>query len=194
MLNLADILKLAETEADPLGLTVVDTKLSQQGKQRVLEISICRKGGRISLDDCEELSRKLDRILDATDPPLIQGSFRLDVQSPGAERQLKSEREFKIFAGETVLVRTKQAVDPLGDKFTGILHSMDGSRLTIDKPSPVVQDTKRIKKARGNAVQVKPPAQITLDFSQVAEVRLYAEAEPAKIEQDQTENSRSEDN
>jgi ribosome maturation factor RimP len=182
MQNLADIFKLAETEAEPMGLLVVDTRLCQQGRRRVLEVSICRKGGRISLEDCEELSRRLDRALSEQLPPLIDGSYLLEVQSPGIDRQLKSEREFKIFAGEVVAVRTKEPVEALGDNFTGKLQSMADGVLTIINPQPqkTTASSKRHKKANANAADkpAAPPASVELEWARVTQVRLHPSEPP----------------
>lgn len=44
MQKIDQILKLAEDLAAPLGFMVVDVRLSQEGKRRSLEVTICRKG------------------------------------------------------------------------------------------------------------------------------------------------------
>ena len=176
MQKLPEILKIAEAEAAPMGLTVVETRFSQQGKRRTLEVTICRKGGRVSLDDCEELSRRLDQTLEELTPPLIEGSYMLEVQSPGLERQLKSEREFEIFSGEQVEVKTKEAVSALGDTFTGMLQSLSGGVLTIREPQPVKQPVLSRKKANKTSSETAAqiPELISLEWSKVLRVRLHA--------------------
>jgi ribosome maturation factor RimP len=172
MQNLADILKLAELEAEPLGLTVVETRLCQQGRSRVLEVSIYRIGGSISLDDCEELSRRLDRALEEHQPPLIEGSYMLEVQSPGLERQLKTEREFRIFAGQPVEVKMKDALAALGDHFSGILQTLDGKLLTIANPEALRPNAARRKKNKQEAPAATPPAKVCLEWDRIASIRL----------------------
>jgi ribosome maturation factor RimP len=176
MQNLVDILRLAEIEAEPMGLVVVDTRLTKQGKRRVLEVSICRKGGRISLDDCEELSRKLDKVLDEHEPPLLEGAYMLEVQSPGLDRQLKTEREFEIFANEQVEVITRESFPALGNKFTGTLQSLESGVLTIANPQVAVEANakKSSKKGKANAGKPELPESISIDWTKVAQVRLHA--------------------
>lgn len=181
MQKLPEILKIAESEAAPMGLSVVETRLAQAGKRRTLEVTICRKGGRISLDDCEELSRKLEKVLDEQTPPLIEGSFMLEVQSPGLERQLKSEREFEIFAGEQVEVKTKEAIPPLGDSFSGKLESLTEGVLTISNPQLIKTTGTSKKKAKASATQVELPEAISLEWSKVLKVKLRA-VEPENID------------
>ncbi|MBX9686397.1 MAG: hypothetical protein K2X27_06815 [Candidatus Obscuribacterales bacterium] len=178
MQKLIEILHLAEAEAAPLGLTVVDARLSQQGKRRTLEITICRKGAHISLNDCEELSRKLDKALDEKQPPLLEGSYLLEVQSPGLDRQIKSEREFEIFKGEEVEVRLKETIAALGDHFRGILQEKTAERLNILSPQAVQINAKKNKKGKSAQAQVEVPKEISVEWNKVAHVRLHPPAPP----------------
>lgn len=179
MQKIEEILKVAEDLAAPLGFMVVDVRLSQDGKRRSLEVTIGRKGGRVSLTDCEELSRKLDKELDEHDPPLIDGAYVLNVQSPGLDRQLKTDREFDVFVGEQVEVQTKEVIPPVGAVFEGKLVSKKDGVLTIDTPKPIVQAGKKKKKAKeGEAAQALPES-IQIDVSKVALVRLQP-GEPDK--------------
>lgn len=178
MQKIEEILKLAEELASQLGFTVVDVRLSQEGKRRALEVTICRKGGRLSLTDCEDLSRKLDKELDEQSPPLIDGAFVLNVQSPGLERQLKTDREFEVFAGEQVEVQTKEKIPSLGAVFEGKLVSKSEGVLKIETPKPIVQATKTKKKAKEAEAEALPET-IEIEVSKVSLVRLRP-GEPEK--------------
>lgn len=191
MQKLLEILKLAEIEASPMGLAVVDTRLTQQGKHRSLEVTICRKGGRISLSDCELLSRKLEKVLDEQATPLIEGAFNLEVQSPGLDRQLKTEREFEIFSGEQVEVKIKENLPSLGYTFTGKLQSFCQGVLTIADPKPLEEaSAKQKKKGKNNPKsQLDLPENISLEWSKVAQVRLRpGDPGPIALNEEQEEN------
>lgn len=172
---ITEILKLAESQAAPMGLSVVEARFSQQGKRRTLEVTICRKGARVSLTDCEELSRSLEKTLDELNPPLIEGAYMLEVQSPGLERQLKSQRELEIFSGERVLVKTRENVAPLGDCFTGVLNFGPEGAITILNPiSHSHEDSKGSKrKKKALAENQQAPEQITLEFAKILQVKLF---------------------
>lgn len=175
---ISEILKLAEAQAAPMGLSVVEARFSQQGKKRTLEVTICRRGGRVSLTDCEDLSRSLERALDELTPPLIEGAYLLEVQSPGLERQLKSRREFEIFSGNQVLVKTKETIAPLGDCFTGILQSGDEGAVTILNPafySDQNSKSSKKKKKTGNE-ELQAPAQLKLELAKILQLRLFPSA------------------
>ena len=185
MLNkIPEIIELADEIARPLGFIVVDARLSQDGKRRSLEVSICRKGGRINLSDCEDVSRRLEKVLDEQTPPLIEGAYVLNVQSPGLDRQLKTDREYEIFTGEQVEVKTKEAIPALGVVFTGILVSRDSGRLKIGQPKPFVEQQAKGKKKKAKAAEneVPLPESLELEESKIAQVRLHP-GEPAKSDE-----------
>lgn len=179
--KLEKIEKLVEEEAAPMGLSLVETRICQQGKRRSLEITICRKGGRVSLTDCEELSRKLDKRLDEEEPPLLDGAYNLEVQSPGLARQLKSRRDFELFQGELVELRCKRHFAPLGDCFLGYILSLANNTLTISNPRAISSEAKN-KNSKKHKSSMQPsadtPGQISMDLNEIFSVRLHASSEP----------------
>ena len=76
----------------------------------------------ISLDDCEMVNDAVEPILDEADP--IEGSYYLEISSPGLERELKTPEHIMAFVGERVLVKLYAAKD--GKKaFDGTIESFD---------------------------------------------------------------------
>ncbi len=61
------------------------------------------KPGGVTIDDCEAVSRVLSDKLDEADP--IEGSYVLEVSSPGADRVLRKPEHFEQFMGEKVEAR-----------------------------------------------------------------------------------------
>ncbi len=57
----------------------------------------------VTIDDCEAVSRVLSDKLDEADP--IEGSYVLEVSSPGADRVLRKPEHFQQFMGEKVEAR-----------------------------------------------------------------------------------------
>jgi ribosome maturation factor RimP len=72
----------------------------------------------ISFEDCERVSRDISAALDVAD--LITQAYRLEVSSPGLERPLRREQDFRRFVGRKVKIRTTDAVDGRRN-FSGIL-------------------------------------------------------------------------
>ncbi|KHM52110.1 ribosome maturation factor RimP [Anaerovibrio lipolyticus] len=98
-------------------------------KDWYLRVFIDKEGG-IELDDCQELSGRLGDILDEKD--VIKGAYMLEVSSPGLDRELKKEKDFRREQGKKVNVSLYAAVD--GSKvLVGVLNGYDGDNMTIDE-------------------------------------------------------------
>ncbi|MBO5588399.1 MAG: ribosome maturation factor RimP [Anaerovibrio sp.] len=98
-------------------------------KDWYLRVFIDKEGG-IELDDCQELSGRLGDILDEKD--VIKGAYMLEVSSPGLDRELKKEKDFRREQGKKVDVSLYAAVD--GSKvLVGVLNGYDGDNMTIDE-------------------------------------------------------------
>ncbi|MGM9580729.1 MAG: ribosome maturation factor RimP [Anaerovibrio sp.] len=94
-----------------------------------LRVFIDKEGG-IEIDDCQELSGRLEEILDAED--LIKTSYILEVSSPGLDRELKKPKDFQREQGKMVDVSLFAPLD--GEKvITGELKSYDGENVTVDE-------------------------------------------------------------
>ncbi len=93
-----------------LGFELVDVERAQRG---LLRVFIDRIPGRpysipgefITVDDCEQVTRQLQYVLEVED----MAYSRLEVSSPGLDRPLRSEADFERFAGQAVNVTLKLA-------------------------------------------------------------------------------------
>lgn len=86
------------------------------------------KEGSVDLDDCQDLSRKLEELLDAQD--LIKTSYILEVSSPGLDRELKKPRDFQREIGKDIDVSLFAPLD--GKKVvTGPLSAYDGETINV---------------------------------------------------------------
>ena len=68
---------------------------------QVLKIYVDIEGG-IKLEQCVELSREISDILDIED--IMPGKYRLEVSSPGVDRPLKKQMDFRRNIGRTIKV------------------------------------------------------------------------------------------
>src|SRR5215207_7977736 len=90
---------LAEPVAQREGCEIYDIEWvsGHRGKGRVLRVYIDKVGG-VNVDDCSNVSRGLNLILDVDDA--IPGSgYSLEVSSPGLERTLRESRHFSAAIG-----------------------------------------------------------------------------------------------
>ncbi len=172
--NLDQIIDLAEQVSSPLGLDVLDANFSQTGKQRCLRITIYRKGGSVGLSDCEQVSRNLEGLLDNITPPIISGNYLLEVQSPGLDRALKSEKDFQVFSGQLVEIITCENIAPLGNHFIGYLSDSSSHQLKIDKPKLIKEKSNKQKKVSAKN-QIELPTEINLALKNISQIKLYTE-------------------
>ena len=103
-------------------------------KDWYLRVFIDKDGG-VELDDCQDVSTRLEEILDEKD--LIKGSYILEVSSPGLDRELKRDKDYQREMGKSIDVSLFAPLD--GSKVvTGELKGYDGINLTVgDKVIPM---------------------------------------------------------
>jgi len=94
---LADLLRPALQQS---GVELVEV----QWKGGLLRLVVDRVGG-VTLDDCERASLTASAILDAYDP--IETRYSLEVSSPGAERPIRTEEEWRAALGGRVHLRIR---------------------------------------------------------------------------------------
>ncbi len=92
---------------DKMGLVLFDMKSHRMGKQLVFTVFIDHPSRSISILDCEQVSRALGCLLDGKD--LFQGSYLLEVSSPGAERILRGPEDYQRFTGYLVKAKLKNS-------------------------------------------------------------------------------------
>ena len=114
-----------------LGYSLWDVEYVKEGASFYLRITIdCENG--VSIDDCEKVHRAIEPILDKEDP--IEGSYYLEVSSPGIERVLRTEEHFIAMSGQSVVLYLCTAVN--GRKsFRGTLLGVDSEsgNIVIDE-------------------------------------------------------------
>lgn len=125
MAKIADeVAGMARPLAQDLGLEVWDVEYVKEGGQMILRVYIDREDRSITHEDCEAMSRRLDEELDKRD--LIADAYYLEVSSPGAERPLRSARDFERFQGQQVLVKTFAPVNGKKEWKGDLLGATDG--------------------------------------------------------------------
>src|SRR5882672_10716727 len=123
------------------GLMLVDLEWRPRRPRGVLRLYVDKPGG-VGIDDCQRVSREVGDVLDAS--ALIEEAYDLEVSSPGLDRQLRKEREFRWAVGKRV-----QCWLAGGEEFRGRLADVDDTRLTLDREGERVELLRdRVTKAR----------------------------------------------
>jgi len=110
------------------GFELVDVEMKRAGGAHIVRLFVDKPGG-IGLDDLQSVSEEVSAILDAEDP--ISGRYTLEVSSPGLDRPLKTESDFRRFAGRLVKVSSYELVDGRRH-WTGRIVSCEEGQLTLD--------------------------------------------------------------
>jgi ribosome maturation factor RimP len=109
------------------GLILVDVDVRGSGRRMVVRIFVDKDGG-VTIDDCRRLSQEVGDLIDVAN--IVPGGYDLEVSSPGLDRQLHREREFRWATGKLVRVWTRE---PVGDarELVGRLDAVDADVLIL---------------------------------------------------------------
>ncbi len=103
-----DISTIIEPAINALGIELDYIEFSLMKGKALLRVFIDKENG-VNIDDCTQVSREIEAVLDVEDP--IPYSYVLEVSSPGLDRPLKSVKDFKRYSGNMVRVVTNDPVE-----------------------------------------------------------------------------------
>lgn len=121
------VFSLINESVQSLNLSIYDIEYVKEGSSWYLRIFI-DKDGMVDINDCENVSRLIDPMLDEAD--IIKSAYCLEVSSPGIERALRKPEHFEKYKDSEVEVSlfkpyNKQKV------LKGVLLNGDDKKLTI---------------------------------------------------------------
>jgi ribosome maturation factor RimP len=127
--DVAGLAKRIEPEVNSLGYDLVRVAMIGGASDPTLQVMAERPDTRqLDLTDCETISRRLSDWLDANDP--IEGSFRLEVSSPGIDRPLTRPKDYADWTGHEARINLAEPRD--GRKqFSGTLQGLDGETVKL---------------------------------------------------------------
>ncbi|HKU92813.1 MAG TPA: ribosome maturation protein RimP [Sphingomicrobium sp.] len=129
MTDVAGIARLIEPEVKRLGFDLVRVMMIGGASDPTLQIMAERPDTRqLDLADCEKLSRGLSELLDREDP--VEGSYRLEVSSPGIDRPLTRAADYSDWAGHEARI-TLAAPRDGRKQFTGTLEGLDRDEVKL---------------------------------------------------------------
>jgi ribosome maturation factor RimP len=138
--------ELLEPHINGLGYELWDTEYVKEGSEWYLRITIDTPDG-ILIDDCEKVHRFIEPLLDEADP--IENTYRLEVSSPGIERELRTDRHFEVSLGKEVVLKLFTARD--GKKqLRGILDAYEEGIITLTGSDGNTQKIERTAVSRAN--------------------------------------------
>lgn len=137
MADLDRLTDLIEPAAAAEGLALVRVRMTGGAADPTLQVMAEDPATRqLTLDDCARLSRRLSALLDeleerGEDP--IDGSYRLEVSSPGIDRPLTRLQDFEDWKGHQARISLVEAVLER-KQLTGPLLGVERELIGIDVP------------------------------------------------------------
>jgi len=174
--RLERVREAAERVARSYGLEVFDVQLRRESAGTVLRVIIDRPGSgsvsvtepsqsadhdamrrrleddSVGIADCQRVSQDLSAILDVEDDALETGAighaYTLEVSSPGLDRPLRHEADYRRFHGRLAKVVTSEPIDGQS-AFAGRLAGVDSGNLLLEEGRRTHRvPIARIKRAR----------------------------------------------
>jgi len=145
-----------DARVEALGYEVVEVEWGGTERRPIMRLRVDRPdsgpGMGVTVGDCARVSRALESWLD--EHPALPEKYVLEVSSPGVERPLVRERDFRRFVG--AVVRLKTSGTGLPGRLQGTLTAVEtmegdpGYRVVIRHPdgSEVGIPRDRIKRAQ----------------------------------------------
>jgi ribosome maturation factor RimP len=142
--RLAPIRAAAERVARSHGLEIFDVRLGRESTGMVLRVVIDRpdRGVReapedaVGIADCQRVSQDLSALLDVEEEELGEGAlgerYTLEVSSPGLDRPLRHEADYRRFVGRLAKIVT---TSPLNGQsaFAGRIVALDNGVVVLEE-------------------------------------------------------------
>lgn len=118
-----------EKKLSSMGLELYELKCIMVGSRLILKIFI-DKDGSVTVDDCEKASSEISILLDVES--FSQMPYRLEVSSPGIDRLLTTEKDFRRAIGNDVTLRLRKSKEKKDRTVLGRLMTCSHGNITIE--------------------------------------------------------------
>ncbi len=110
------------------GVELVHAEYQSITSPSVLRIYIDKPGG-VSLQDCARVSKHASALLDEED--FVPRRYVLEISSPGIERPLFKEADYRRFVGKEIRLITTETIEDQR-KFTGLIRTFSEGILKLE--------------------------------------------------------------
>ncbi|MDP3804439.1 MAG: ribosome maturation factor RimP [Candidatus Omnitrophota bacterium] len=112
------------------GIELVDGTYKREGAGMTLRLLVDTSEG-ITIAECEALNNHLSELLDREN--VIEGHYLLDVSSPGLDRPITTDRDFRRSMGQALDITTYEPIDAK--------RTHAGKLIGIDKDNIVIESS-----------------------------------------------------
>ncbi|MBN2093679.1 ribosome maturation factor RimP [candidate division KSB1 bacterium] len=120
------IRELILSPLNELNIDLIELALRGARGNQILQVFIDTECG-VTIADCKNASDIISEILDTAD--IIEGRYRLEVSSPGADRPLKAERDFHRNIGRPIRFNLQQ--EEQNQIYEGIIQQVSDGNVTL---------------------------------------------------------------
>jgi ribosome maturation factor RimP len=116
---------------DSLGLDLVELRIGGTRLRPLLDVRVDRRDlQKVTVADCAGASRAIEARLDA-DPSLFGDHYVLEVSSPGMERPLRTESDWRRFTGRKASVKSASLGGRVEMEIVGVDDDAGAPRLRL---------------------------------------------------------------
>jgi len=144
MNSLLDQLKrLVEGSLESEGYEFVDLVVRGSMSSRVIQLFVDKVGG-VTAKDCARISQKISDLFDFESENLKIGSYRLEVSSPGVDRPLRGEKDFKTNVERDAFISFYK---------NGVKKRIEGTIISTDTDSVFIRNKKNTVRVLYSSIQ-----------------------------------------
>ena len=131
----SSMIELLSPVLDREGIEFVDVEFQGEGNARTIRFLIYKPGG-ITVRDCQQVSRMVHPILEVHG--LIDDGVALEVASPGIDRPLATEADFRRNVGRAVEI---EATSATGEslRLNGIVMDVKDGMVSLDESGKITE-------------------------------------------------------
>lgn len=156
--------KIVEEVCAREGCRLYDLEFGGAGQGRTLKIMIDKIGGGVGIDDCSNVSKGVNLLLDVEDI-IPGGAYHLEVSSPGVDKVLKKPWHYETMVGKKIWMKLNQALGNLASVDEGLKSAK--------------QITEELLKADENGIVVKiKSTEINIPYSSIEKAKAVFEYGP----------------
>jgi len=142
--RLARLRATAERVAQSYGLEIFDIQLRRESIGTVLRVVIDRPDrgvveapeDAVGIEDCQRISQDLSAVLDVEEDELGEAAlsqhYTLEVSSPGLDRPLRHEADYRRFAGRLAKIVTSTPIDGQS-AFSGRIVGIERGEVVLEE-------------------------------------------------------------
>lgn len=142
--DLSRVREAAARVAGGYGLEIFDVQLRREAIGTVLRVIIDRPDrgvpeapeDAVGIEECQQVSRDLSAVLDVEDEelgePALAGTYTLEVSSPGLDRPLRHEADYRRFVGRLAKLVTTEPIDGQS-AFAGRIVGVDAGQVVLEE-------------------------------------------------------------